>query len=75
MSLNGASAALLRMDDIQGRKGTAGALVRKGRKSESSVLRALPVPVLRAAKLDRARPKDQRLLAAILKSLGERDFE
>ncbi|WP_167228467.1 DUF1176 domain-containing protein [Massilia rubra] len=73
VSLDGASAALLKMDDLQGRVGTPGALVRKGTKSESSVLRALPVPVLRAARLDRARPGDERLLAAILKAIGKRD--
>ncbi|MFB9242118.1 DUF1176 domain-containing protein [Massilia antarctica] len=73
VSLNGASAALLKIDDVQGRVGTPGALVRKGTKSESSVLPALPVPVLRAARLDRAGPTDQRLLAAILKSIGKRD--
>ncbi|NHZ66973.1 DUF1176 domain-containing protein [Massilia genomosp. 1] len=73
VSLDGASAALLKMDDLQGRVGTPGALVRKGTKSESSVLRALPVPVLRAARLDRARPGDERLLGAILKAIGKRD--
>lgn len=73
VSLNGARAALLKMDDSQGRVGTPGALVRKGTKRESSVLPALPVPVLRAARLDRARPGDKRLLAAILKSIGKRD--
>ncbi len=73
LSLNGASAALLKMDDIQGRVGTPGALVRKGTKSESSVLPALPAPVLRAARLDRPRPGDKRLLAAILTAIGKRD--
>lgn len=73
VSLDGASAALLKMDDLQGRVGTPGALVRKGTKSESSVLPALSAPVLRAARLDRARPGDKRLLAAILKAIGKRD--
>lgn len=73
VSLDGASAALLKMDDLQGRVGTPGALVRKGTKSESSVLPALSAPVLRAARLDRTRPADKRLLAAILKAIGKRD--
>ncbi|HEX8614114.1 MAG TPA: DUF1176 domain-containing protein [Telluria sp.] len=73
VSLNGASAALLKMDDIQGRVGTPSALVCKGRKSESSVLPVLPAPVLRAARLDRPRLGDKRLLAAILKAIGKRD--
>lgn len=73
VSLKGASAAMLKMDEVQGRVGTPGALVRKGTKSEASVLPALPAPVLRAARLERARPSDKRLLAAILASIGERD--
>jgi hypothetical protein len=73
VSLNGASAALLKIDEVQGRVGTPGALVRKGSKSDASVLPALPVPVLRPARLDRARPGDERLLATLLKALGKRD--
>lgn len=45
----GATAVLLKMDEFQGRIDTPGALVRKGGKPESSVLPALPVPVIRAA--------------------------
>ncbi|NHZ77811.1 DUF1176 domain-containing protein [Massilia sp. CCM 8695] len=72
VSLNGASAALLKMDDLQGRVGTPGALVRKGTKKEASVLPALPVPLLRAVPPARARPGDRRLLAAISKSIAKR---
>ena len=73
VSLNGASAALLKMDDLQGRVGTPGALVRKGTKKEASVLPALPVPLLRAPPPARARPGDTRLLAAISKSISKRE--
>ncbi len=40
----GATAVLLKMDDVQGRIGTPGALVRKGGKPEASVPPALPAP-------------------------------
>jgi len=45
----GATAVLLKMDEFQGRVGTAGALVRKGTKAEDTVLPALPAPVIVAA--------------------------
>jgi hypothetical protein len=35
---------LLKMDEYQGRLGTAGALVRKGAKREDAVPAALPLP-------------------------------
>ncbi|MFK3739308.1 DUF1176 domain-containing protein [Massilia sp. TN1-12] len=49
ISTAGATAVLLKMDDFQGRIDTSGALARKGSKPESSVLPALPTPVVRAA--------------------------
>lgn len=49
VSLDGAAAALLKMDDLQGRIGTPGALVRKGAKPEASV----PMPTLPAVKASR----------------------
>jgi hypothetical protein len=42
LSLNGLKAALLKMDDLQGRVGTRGALVRKGPQGEQDVPPALP---------------------------------
>ena len=44
LSGKGAAAVLLKMDEFQGRLGTAGALVRKGAKSEDAVLAPLPAP-------------------------------
>jgi hypothetical protein len=49
LSTQGAPAVLLKMDEFQGRLGTPGALVRKGDRPESSVLAALPAPVLTPA--------------------------
>jgi len=42
LSSHGAAAALLKMDEFQGRLDTPGALTRKGKRAESSVLPALP---------------------------------
>jgi hypothetical protein len=44
LSGKGASAVLLKMDEFQGRLGTAGALLRKGARAEDSVPGPLPVP-------------------------------
>lgn len=53
LSDKGAAAVLLKIDEYQGRLGTAGAVMRKGSTPESSVPAALPVPVVRkAATLD-----------------------
>jgi len=54
----GLSAVLLKMDDVQGRVGTPGALIRKGNKPEASVKPALPMPVVRAAKVSKTPPRD-----------------
>lgn len=50
ISLNGVSAALLKMDDVQGRVGTVSALIKRGDKPEESVPAPLPVPVIAAVK-------------------------
>ena len=42
----GSSAVLLKMDDVQGRVGTKGALIKKGDKDESGVKAPVPVPVI-----------------------------
>jgi hypothetical protein len=51
LSGKGISAVLLKMDEFQGRVGTPGALIRRGDKSEASVLLPRPVPVIRMAKV------------------------
>lgn len=51
ISTAGSNAVLLKMDEFQGRIGTPGAVVRKGGKSEASVLPPLPAPVIQAVAL------------------------
>ncbi|WP_039057582.1 DUF1176 domain-containing protein [Enterobacter sp. Bisph1] len=48
LSNDGASAVLLKFDDVQGRVGTPGALSKKGDKAESSVTAAVAAPVIQA---------------------------
>lgn len=50
LSGDGAYAVLLKMDDVQGRLGTPGALTKKGNKPESSVLAAVPASVIQKVK-------------------------
>jgi hypothetical protein len=73
ISSNGSSAVLLKMDEFQGRLGTPGALIRRGKRSEDSVAKPLAVPVVRAAPLvpgqlqDKALEKDPP--ASLIKAL------
>jgi hypothetical protein len=57
LSTAGASAVMLKMDEVQGRAGTPGALVRSGNKPEESVYPARPAPVIQAAKVIDAPPR------------------
>jgi hypothetical protein len=68
LSDSGAAAVLLRMDDVQGRVGTTGALVRKGSNGEEGVLPALSKPVVRAAAVAGPLP-GAALAVAVLRSL------
>ncbi|GAB3048906.1 DUF1176 domain-containing protein [Stenotrophomonas tumulicola] len=61
LSGSGASAVLLKMDEFQGRLGTPGALMRKGKRAEASVPPALPVPVVVPGKIVATRPADEAL--------------
>lgn len=65
LSGDGAAAVLLKMDEAQGRLGTATALVKKGHASDDGVLAPLPVPVVRMGGMDASKPVDKRLAAAI----------
>jgi hypothetical protein len=69
LSLSGLNAVLLKMDEVQGRVGTPGALVRRGSKAESSVPAAVPLPVVNAVRPAKARPGDDALAARIFPSL------
>jgi len=81
VSTKGANAVLLKMDEFQGRLGTPGALVRKGRLAESTVPQALPIPEVAAVRVSddkadsRLIPAAQRtaLLADLRKTLGQKD--
>ncbi|MDP9899964.1 DUF1176 domain-containing protein [Variovorax ginsengisoli] len=65
LSLTGLTAVLLKMDEVQGRVGTPGALVRRGAKPESSVLRPVDAPVVHAVRPPATRPEDAALAARI----------
>ena len=65
LSGDGATAVLLKMDEVQGRVGTATALVKKGNASDDGVLSSLPVPIVRMGVMDASKPVDKRLAATI----------
>ena len=70
----GATAVLLRMDDVQGRLGTPSALVRKGGRAEAGVPPAVAAPVVVAARVAPTRPADSRLgpmIRSQLKAAGD----
>jgi len=73
LSLAGSNAALLKMDDVQGRIGTPGALIRKGSKPEATVLPPLPAPKVKAVPLPKTSKADEALLQPILNSITSRD--
>jgi hypothetical protein len=74
LSGRGIAAVLQKADEAQGRVGTPGALIRKGKKPETSVFPPRPKPVIRAAKVSKAPSRN--LTApeiAALKSLLPKD--
>lgn len=77
LSDNGATAVLLKMDEFQGRIGTTGALIRKGKQSEGSVLKAVPIPVIMQPSPVKIRQgdsqilKDKTLLNELMATVGE----
>ncbi len=74
LSSDGASAVLLKMDDLQGRVGTPSAIVRKGGEGEAKVLPPLPMPVVQAVPiLDQPHPGDDALAVKILASIKPTD--
>lgn len=75
LSLAGLNAALLKMDDLQGRVDTVTALARPGVKPASAVPPALPAPLLRAAPLPVTRDSDKALLPKLLAALNAGDCE
>ena len=80
LSGEGAYAVLLKMDDVQGRTGTPGALTKKGDKPEKSVLAAVPAPVIHKVKTEKAQerpltaPELAVLKPKLLATLSEDDW-
>lgn len=70
LSLAGLKAVLLKIDDLQGRVGTVTALVKPGTRPASAVLPPLAPPTVRAQALPPAQKGDDKLLAAIVKTIG-----
>lgn len=79
LSDRGAAAVLLKMDEFQGRIGTPGAIMRKGTNAESSVLPAVPAPIVKRPALPDAKTSDATLaqsdglLSALRASLSDPD--
>lgn len=73
----GATAVLLKMDEVQGRLGTPGALVRRGDRNEDEVPAAHPIPIVRIPALPAPRPgdaavgEDPALRTALARTRGE----
>ncbi|CND44737.1 DUF1176 domain-containing protein [Yersinia pseudotuberculosis] len=75
----GSSAVLLKMDDVQGRVGTQGALIKKGPKDESAVKNPVPAPVIIKAPVtdkesrDMTPPEMALIKPALMKLIGHAD--
>lgn len=69
LSLAGIKAALLKLDDVQGRVGTPTALAMPGAKPASAVLPPLPAPQVTLLPALATRKEDARLLPLIVKTL------
>lgn len=80
LSDQGAAAVLLKMDEFQGRLGTPGALIRKGKRSEDSVPQPPVIPVVKYPSPLPTRPADAKvakhpaLRPALLATLKDDDF-
>jgi hypothetical protein len=75
ISLNGAVAALLKIDDVQGRAGTETALIRVGDKPASSVPLPPALPVIVAAKPPSNLQADPALAKKLRKVLLQKDAD
>lgn len=74
LSLAGLNAVLLKMDEVQGRIDTPGALVRRGTKPESGVRLPSPVPLVKAQRLVATRPTDAALGSSIFAKVSSIDL-
>lgn len=75
LSLSGATAVLLKMDDVQGRVGTPGAIVKRGTRAESSVLPAISAPTVRAVTPLKNKATDASLAAAIWAAMDKKEAQ
>lgn len=76
----GAAAVLLKMDEFQGRLGTRGAIIRKGKQGDDGVLPPLPPLEVVAAPLSKDLPEDAKLAKsknlrkALRTTIGKDDY-
>lgn len=73
LSLAGANAVLLKMDEAQGRAGTPGALVKRGTQAESSVPAPVPAPIINAVRPLPARKGDAALAKPLLAAIDAKE--
>ena len=73
VSGDGAAAVLLKMDDVQGRVGTPGALVKKGDRPEAAVPGPARPPVIQAVRVAPSSPSDRALALRVLASVPKND--
>lgn len=73
LSGDGAAAVLLKMDDVQGRIGTPGALVKKGTKPEASVPGPAKAPVIQAVRVPASVKADLPLALEVLATIKSDD--
>lgn len=72
LSLAGVNAALLKIDDVQGRVGTPSALLRQGGKPEATVLPALPAPLRKPVPFMPLAARDAALVRPVLDAVKDR---
>ncbi len=71
-SLAGLKAVLLKMDEVQGRIGTPGALIAKGTKPEKQVLLPVPIKTLVVPHIPPTTKQDRKLLDAVANFLDSK---
>lgn len=69
LSLMGAKAVLLKMDELQGRVNTPGAIVARGQRAESSVPQPIPAPIIKAVTPLPLQPDDKTIVKNMLAKL------
>ena len=78
LSLAGAKAVLLKMDDYQGRMDTPSALVKRGKLAQDRVLKPLPMPVIHAvvppSSLALSKDQEAALISAIIPNVKHEDY-